>query len=140
MGITENERMQIDRASERIDDLPVTDIDPLSRESILGSLGMAKTALNEASEALRPLAQAIAAQSVSFAHFAAGARNATKEEIKQAIQSHSDKCTATTTSKKGTFLMSALTVMLSSPMALSVFLSVCVYKYGDRLFVAIFGQ
>lgn len=140
MGITDDEKTQIERASERVKGLNPDDIDSLSRESILGSLSMAQTALESSPVTLRPLARVVAAQSVSFAHFAVEARQCTRDEVAKAIKAHSDACERAPTSKRMSFLASGLRVMLSSPMSVSVFLSVCVIKFGDRLFAMIFAQ
>lgn len=137
MGITESEQERFDRARRRI---MAAGLDDLTVESTSNALSLSEAALAKAAPDIRLLAEAVAGQAVAFAHFISGAQRAATSAAEgvasAAIARHVRDC-ATAKPPQG-FVSESKKALLSKPMALSIFLSVCVYKFGDKLFAAFF--
>ena len=112
-------------------------------ESIHNSLGLSQENLEGATSENRAFARAIMAQAIAFADFAADQKKNIQQEIAAGIAQHVRVCTGEDPSApggagsgklRGTFIVQAQRKLLSNAMALSLFLSVCVLKFGDKLF------
>lgn len=138
MGITESEQERFDRARRRIMD---AGLDDLTVESTSTALSLSEAALNKAAPDIRLLAEAVAGQAVAFAHFISGAQRAATSAAASvasaAIAKHARDCAAAKPPQG--FVAGSRKALLSSPMALSLFLSVCVVVFRDKLFAAFFG-
>ncbi len=136
MGITESEQERFDRARRRIMD---AGLDDLTVESTSNALSLSEAALNKAAPDIRLLAEAVAGQAVAFAHFISGAQRAAQTSAatvaETAIARHAAECQAKT--PQG-FVAGSKQALLLKPIALSAFLCVCVWKFGDKLFAAFF--
>lgn len=136
MGITESEQERFDRARRRIMD---AGLDDLTVESTSNALSLSEAALAKAAPDIRLLAEAVAGQAVAFAHFISGAQRAATSAAASvasaAIAKHAQDCAA---AKPQGFVAGSKQALLSKPIALSAFLCVCVWKFGDKLFAAFF--
>ena len=138
MGITESEQERFDRVRRRIMD---AGLDDLTVESTSNALSLSEAALNKAAPDIRLLAEAVAGHAVAFAHFISGAQRAATSAAASvasaAIAQHARDCAAAKTPHG--FVEGSKQALLSKPIALSAFLCVCVWKFGDKLFAAFFG-
>jgi len=133
MGISESEQERFDRARRRI---AAAGLDDLTVESTSTALSLSEAALAAASPDIRLLAEAVAGLAVAFAHFISGAQRTVESATAAAIAAHAKDC-AKSQVPHG-FVDESKKALLSKPMALSLFLSTCVWKFGDQLFAAFF--
>ncbi len=141
MGITEPEQERFDRARRRIMN---AGLDDLTVESTATALSLSEAALDKAAPDIRLLAEAVAGQAVAFAHFVSGAQRAATSAAasaaasvaEAAIAKHAKECGAAKTPHG--FVEGSKQALLSKPIALSAFLCVCVWKFGDKLFAVFF--
>lgn len=137
MSVTESERERFDRASRR---LVASQLDDLTLESAANALSLSEAALNNSPPEIRIIAEAIAGQAIAFTHFISGSPKFAADAASKAVALHIRDCeklkaaqSAVNTSG-GNFIVEAKKSLVSTPMALSVFLSVCVFKFGDKIF------
>ena len=141
MGITESEQERFDRARRRIMD---AGLDDLTVESTSNALSLSEAALNKAAPDIRLLAEAVAGQAVAFAHFISGAQKAAQTSAATvaatAIARHAAECVAAGGKPTKTSFIDLMKVRVTgTPMAASIFASVCVFVFRDKIFTVFFG-
>ena len=139
MSITDAERDWFHRARTRLDEND--QLDGLAQESTFQALAKAESALAAASDELRPGAEAQAALAIAFTHFVSGSAAAVSAQVAE----HTEACKLeraklAKAGKSGSFFDESKKSLLSAPMALAVFLSVCVVTFRDKIFNLIFGS
>lgn len=128
MSITEEEREWFDRAKARLAEN--RQLEGLAQESTYQALAKAEASLASASPELRPGAEAQAALAVAFTYFVAGSAAA----VQAAVAAHARDCTAVMLRpRKGNFIVRALEMILTSPIAAAIVVGVLIVKYGDKL-------
>ena len=138
MSITDAEKDWFNRARARLDEN--TKLDGLAQESTFQALAKAEASLASASAELRPGAEAQAALAIAFTHFVAGFAAAVSDQIDaHAKTCRGERLKPVRAAKGGNFIADSKKALLSMPMALSLFLSVCVVVFRDKLFVLFFG-
>lgn len=138
MGITDAEKDWFHRARARLNENDK--LDGLAQESTFQALAKAESSLASASAELRPGAEAQAALAIAFTHFVAGSAAAVSAQVEAHIEMCRDeRSKLVQATKGGNFIADSKKALLSTPMALSFFLSVCVVVFRDKLFAAFFG-
>jgi hypothetical protein len=138
MSITDAERDWFNRARARLNEN--NQLDGLAQESTYQALAKAESSLAGASPELRPGAEAQAALAIAFTHFVSGSAAAVSAQVAEHIESCKlERAKLAQAAKSGSFFDESKKSLLSAPMALSVFLSVCVVTFKDKIFDLIFG-
>ncbi len=143
MSITDAEKDWFDRARARLNENDK--LDGLAQESTFQALAKAESSLASASDELRPGAEAQAALAIAFTHFVSGSAAQVTAQVAAQVAEHIEACKLERAKlaqvvKSGSFFDESKKSLLSAPMALSVFLSVCVVTFKDKIFTLIFGS
>lgn len=139
MGISDAERDWFHRARARLNEND--QLDGLAQESTFQALAKAESSLASASDELRPGAEAQAALAIAFTHFVSGSAAAVSAQVAEHIESCKlERAKLAQAVKPSSFFDESKKTLLSAPMALAVFLSVCVVTFKDKIFTLIFGS
>ena len=139
MSITDAEKDWFNRARARLNEND--QLDGLAQESTFQALAKAESSLASASDELRPGAEAQAALAIAFTHFVSGSAAAVSAQVAEHAESCKLERAKRAQAMKGEgFIAESKNSLLSAPMALSVFLSVCVVTFKDKIFNLIFGS
>lgn len=139
MSITDAEKDWFQRARARLNEN--NQLDGLAQESTFQALAKAESSLASASDELRPGAEAQAALAIAFTHFVSGS----SAQVAAQVAEHAESCKLERAKraqavKPSSFFDESKKSLLSAPMALSVFLSVCVVTFREKLITLIFGS
>lgn len=138
MSITDAEKDWFSRARARL--YENDQLDGLAQESTFQALAKAESSLASASDELRPGAEAQAALAIAFTHFVSGSAAAVAAQVADHIHTCKLERAKLAHAMKGEgFIAESKKSLLSAPMALAVFLSVCVVTFREKLFVVFFG-
>lgn len=138
MSLTDAEKDWFHRARARLNENDK--LDSLAQESTFQALAKAESSLAGASPELRPGAEAQAALAIAFTHFVSGSAAAVAAQVAEHVESCKlERAKLAQVVKPGSFFDESKKSLLSAPMALSVFLSVCVVTFKDKIFDLIFG-
>jgi hypothetical protein len=139
MSLTDAEKDWFHRARARLNEN--NQLDGLAQESTFQALAKAESSLAGASPELRPGAEAQAALAIAFTHFVSGSAAAVAAQVAEHMEScKREREKLSQIVKPGSFFDESKKSLLSAPMALSVFLSVCVVTFKDKIFNLIFGS